>query len=96
MWMKPLRLNWKIKIARVLYSAKRQFGEFDMKMTRGKQQILFNYLPGKTFDFDKSNRLAQITSIRGIQKNDMNVNLVLQAIEQYTSAWGKKFSKYFL
>ena len=29
-----------------------------MKMTRGKQQILFNYLPGKTFDFDKSNILA--------------------------------------
>ena len=39
-----------------------------MKMTRGKQQILFNYLPGKTFDFDRSNRLAQITSIRGIQQ----------------------------
>ena len=66
-----------------------------MKMTRGKQQILFNYLPGKTFDFDKSNRLAQITSIRGIQKNDMNVNLVLQAIEQYTSAWEKKLANIF-
>ena len=66
-----------------------------MKMTRGKQQILFNYLPGKTFDFDKSNRLAQITSIRGIQKNDMNVNLVLQAIERYTSAWQENLASIF-
>ena len=66
-----------------------------MKMTRGKQQILFNYLPGKTFDFDKSNRLAQITSIRGIQKNDMNVNLVLQAVERYTSAWQENLASIF-
>ena len=66
-----------------------------MKMTRGKQQILFNYLPGKTFDFDKSNIFAQITSIRGIQKNDMNVNLVLKAIEQYTSAWQENLASIF-
>lgn len=66
-----------------------------MKMTRGKRQILFEYLPGKTFDFDKSNRLAQITSIRGIQKNDMNVNLVLQAIERYASAWQENLANIF-
>ena len=66
-----------------------------MKMTRGKQQILFNYLPGKTFDFDKSNRLAQITSIRGIQQNDMNINLVLQSIERYTSAWEENLAGIF-
>lgn len=66
-----------------------------MKMTRGKQQILFNYLPGKTFDFDKSNRLAQITSIRGIQKNDISVSLVLQAIETYTSAWQENLASIF-
>lgn len=66
-----------------------------MKMTRGKQQVLFNYLPGKTFDFDKSNLLAQITSIRGMQKNDMNVSLVLQAIERYTSAWQENLANIF-
>ena len=66
-----------------------------MKMTRGKQQILFNYLPGKTFDFDKSNRLAQITSIRGIQKTDLNVDLVLQAIERYAFAWQENLAGVF-
>ena len=66
-----------------------------MKMTRGKQQILFNYLPGKTFDFDKSNRLAKVTSIRGIEKIDLNLNLVLQAIERYTSAWDENLAKIF-
>ena len=66
-----------------------------MKMTRGKQQILFNYLPGKTFDFDKSNRLAQITSIRGMQKTDLNVDLVLQAVKRYASAWQENLAGIF-
>ena len=66
-----------------------------MKMTRGKQQILFNYLPGKTFDFDKSNLLAEVKSIRGIEKIDLNLNLVLQAIERYASAWEENLAKIF-
>ena len=66
-----------------------------MKMTRGKQQILFNYLPNKTFDFDKSNRLAQITSIRGIQRTDLNIDLVLRAIEQYAFTWQENLAGVF-
>ncbi|MCG9128302.1 hypothetical protein JT359_11935 [Candidatus Poribacteria bacterium] len=66
-----------------------------MVMTRGKHQILFNYLPGKTFDFDRSNRLAKLTSIRGIQQNDMNIKLVLKAIERYSSAWHEHLAGIF-
>ena len=66
-----------------------------MKMTRGKQQILLNYLPGKTFDFDKSNLLAKVKSIRGIEKIDLNLNLVLQAIERYASSWEENLAKIF-
>ena len=65
------------------------------KMTRGKQQILFNYLPGKTFDFDKSNRLAQVKSIQGTEKTELNLNLVLQAIERYASAWHQNLARVF-
>ena len=36
------------------------------RMTRGKQQVLFNYLPGKTFDFEKIATIARVTTIRGI------------------------------
>ena len=56
-------------------------------MTRGKQQILFNYLPGKTFDFDKSSVFAQVTSIHAVPKTELNIDLVLQAVERYASAW---------
>jgi len=65
------------------------------KMTRGKQQILFDYLPDKTFDFDKSNRLAQVISIRGIEQIELNLDLVLQAVERYASAWQQNLARAF-
>ena len=65
------------------------------KMTRGKQQVLFEYLPGRTFDFDKSNRLALITSIRGMLETDINKDLVLKAIERYASVWQENLASIF-
>jgi len=58
-----------------------------LKMSRGKRQIIFNYLPGYTFDFDKSSVIAQVDSIRGIPKPSLNIDMVLKAIEHYVSAW---------
>ena len=43
------------------------------KMNRGKQQILFNYLPGRTFDFEKVATIARIEKIRGKPRNDLSV-----------------------
>ncbi len=56
-------------------------------MTRGKQQILFNYLPGRTFDFDRAGTIAQIDSIRGVPNHELNLSLILDAIRRYASAW---------
>jgi len=56
-------------------------------MTRGKQQILFNYLPGRTFDFDRSGTIAQIDSIHGVPNHELNLLLILDAIQRYASAW---------
>lgn len=59
-----------------------------LKMNRGKNQIMYSYLPGYTFDFDKSTAIAQIESIRGIQRTDLNLYLILQAIRNQAVAWG--------
>lgn len=58
------------------------------KMSRGKNQIMYNYLPGYTFDFDKSSAIAQVEHIRGIQRTDLNMDLILQAIENQAAVWG--------
>jgi hypothetical protein len=58
------------------------------KMSRGKNQIMYNYLPGYTFDFDKSSAIAQVEHIRGIQRTDLNMDLILQAITNQAAVWG--------
>lgn len=60
-------------------------------MNRGKQQILFNYLPGKTFDFEKISEIAKIKSIRGFPNSDLSSNLILRSIEEYAKTWREEF-----
>ncbi len=55
-------------------------------MTRGKQQILLNYLPGKTFDF-QSGPISRVTSIRGFPRTDLNETVVLQRVAKHARAW---------
>lgn len=57
---------------------------------RGKQQILFNYLPGRTFDFNKS-VFARITSIRGNTNLELNNKLVIRKIAEQTRVWSEDF-----
>jgi hypothetical protein len=56
-------------------------------MNRGKQQVLLGYLPGKTFDFDKIGTIARVERIRGVPRTDLNVRLILKAIEDQARAW---------
>ncbi len=55
-------------------------------MTRGKQQILLNHLPGKTFDF-QSGPISRVASIRGFPRNDLNETVVLQRVAKQARAW---------
>jgi ribosomal protein L40E len=57
-------------------------------MSRGKNQIMYNYLPGYTFDFDKSSAIGLIEHIRGDVHTDLNLEMVLQAIKHQAAAWG--------
>ena len=66
-----------------------------VKLTRGKQQVLFNYLPEDTFDFGKLGVLAKVTELSGIESKELNLNLVLQAIQHYASAWSEELAPIF-
>lgn len=57
------------------------------RMNRGKQQILLNYLPGKTFDFEKVSVIARVDHIRGVPRTDLSVRLILQAVDEQAQAW---------
>ena len=65
------------------------------KLTRGKQQVLFNYLPEDTFDFGKLGVLAKVTELSGIESKELNLNLVLQTIQYYASAWSEELAPIF-
>ena len=60
-----------------------------VRMRRGKQQILFNYLPGKTFDFERIGVISRVDQIRGIPRLDLNRQLIFNAVAEHVSAWGE-------
>ena len=59
------------------------------KMKRGKQQILLDYLPGRTFDFERNGVIARVDHIHGILHTNMNSEMILSAVSDYASAWSE-------
>jgi ribosomal protein L40E len=57
------------------------------RMSRGKQQVLLSYLPERTFDFEKIGTIARVDRIRGFPRTDLNLSLVLRAIQEQLEAW---------
>lgn len=60
-------------------------------MNRGKQQVLFNYLPGKTFDFERIATIARVKSIRGSPRTDLNLAVLLRKVADDARAWKPEF-----
>ncbi|MEW6082268.1 MAG: hypothetical protein AB1576_10950 [Bacillota bacterium] len=65
------------------------------RMNRGKQQVLLNYLPGKTFDFEKIGTIARVDRIRGVPRTDLNTRLILRAVEEQARAWSEEHRPVF-
>ena len=55
-------------------------------MSRGKQQVLLNHLPGKTFDF-QGGPIARVASIRGYPNPNLNEGIVLRRVAAQARAW---------
>lgn len=62
-----------------------------LKMNRGKHQILFNYLPGKTFDFEKVATISRVTSVKGVLNTNLNIAILLRKISEEVRAWRVEF-----
>jgi len=60
-------------------------------MIRGKQQVLLNNLPNRTFDFERVAAIARVISIRGNQRNDLNVSILLRKISEEVRPWHEDY-----
>lgn len=60
------------------------------QMSRGKQQVLLNYLPGRTFDFDKIGVIARVDHIRATPQPELNARLILNAVGEMASEWDEE------
>ena len=60
--------------------------------TRGKQQILLRFLPGKTFDFPGAT-IARVKGIRGFPQTDLNAEVVLRRVSEDARAWPEEYRR---
>jgi len=61
------------------------------KMSRGKHQVLFNYLPGRTIEFERFPTISIISNIRGFECREVNKTIVLNKISEEVRAWHEEF-----
>ena len=55
-------------------------------ISRGKQQVLINFLPGRIFDF-AGGTVARAVRVRGTPRPDLNAQHLLRAIGEVVRAW---------
>lgn len=60
-------------------------------MTRGKQQVMLNYLPGRTFDFERVAAIARVVTVRGDQRADLNARVLIRRIAEEATSWQEEF-----
>lgn len=59
----------------------------DGYMRRGKSQVLFNYLPGNTFDYTGGSGIHKVAGIDGIERSDLDVRYLGQQVLNKVHAW---------
>ena len=59
-------------------------------MSRGKQQVLYTYLPMNTIDF-QGGSIARIQHIRGSRPDNINPRFVVERVREDAEAWGENF-----
>lgn len=57
-------------------------------MERGKMQVLFNYMPARTFDYDGGSWICEVTTVDGEPASErVNRQRLLQLIRDYVRRW---------
>ena len=56
-------------------------------MQRGRQQILFNFLPGKTFDHESGQAICQVKGFQAEEDKQLNHHYVLHRIAWLLNQW---------
>lgn len=56
-------------------------------MTRGKNQVLFNYLPERTIEFPKGAAIARVTEVDGREPTEINLQAVVRRVAKEARAW---------
>lgn len=59
-------------------------------MSRGKQQVLYTYLPMNTIDF-QGGSIALIRHIRGSRPDNINPRFVVERVREDAEAWDQRF-----
>ena len=56
-------------------------------MRRGRQQILFNFLPDKTFDYEEGRAICKVTRFQAREDNRLNKRYVLARVAWLLNQW---------
>ncbi len=56
-------------------------------MRRGRRQILFNFLPGKTFDHESGRFICRVTNLKAEEENRLNKRYVLDRVAWLLNQW---------
>lgn len=65
------------------------------KMNRGKRSVMFEYLPGQTYDFDRTGVIARSAQVRATPNTDLNLHLVIAAVEAKVRYWKPEHRRLF-
>lgn len=59
----------------------------DSYMKRGKAQVLFNYLPGNTFDYTGKSGIHRVEGIDAVERSDLDIGYIGRQVLNKVQAW---------
>ena len=59
----------------------------DSYMERGKAQVLFNYLPGNTFDYTGKSGIHRVEGVNVVERSDLDVGYIGRQVLNKVNAW---------
>jgi hypothetical protein len=64
-------------------------------MERGKLQVLFHFLPGKTFDWQDGIAICKVSEIEGKENTSLSKKYILQEVKRLVHGWPQDRRRFF-